>query len=73
VWDQYLAGNVLGIRRYCETDVLNTYLIYLQFEFMRAQLTHARHVEELERVKALLRESHEPHCAEFLRAWEGQA
>jgi 3'-5' exonuclease len=73
VWDQYLAGNVLGIRRYCETDVLNTYLIYLQFEFMRGQLTHARHLEELEKVKALLRESHEPHCAEFLRAWEGQA
>jgi 3'-5' exonuclease len=70
VWDEYLAGNAVGIRRYCETDVLNTYLIYLRFELMRGQLTRERHAEELERVKALLRESPEPHCAEFLRAWD---
>jgi 3'-5' exonuclease len=70
VWDEHLAGNDVGIRRYCETDVLNTYLIYLRFELMRGQLTRERHAEELERVKALLRASAEPHCAEFLRAWE---
>jgi predicted PolB exonuclease-like 3'-5' exonuclease len=70
VWDEYLAGNIVGVRRYCETDVLNTYLIYLRFEFMRGQLTAERLAAELERVKALLRASPEPHCAEFLRAWE---
>jgi hypothetical protein len=70
VWDEYLAGNAVGIRRYCETDVLNTYLIYLRFELMRGQLTRERHAEELERVKALLRDSPEPHCAEFLHAWD---
>jgi predicted PolB exonuclease-like 3'-5' exonuclease len=70
VWDQYLAGNGVGIRRYCETDVLNTYLIYLRFEFMRGALTGERHQDELERVKVLLRESAEPHWVEFLRAWE---
>jgi hypothetical protein len=52
--------------------VLNTYLIYLQFEFMRGQLTQVRHAEELERVKTMLRDSPEPHCREFLRAWEAQ-
>lgn len=70
VWDQYLAGNATGVRRYCETDVLNTYLIYLRFELMRGQLTRERHAAELEHVKALLRGSTEPHHAEFLRAWE---
>jgi predicted PolB exonuclease-like 3'-5' exonuclease len=70
VWEQYLAGNALGVRRYCETDVLNTYLIYLRFELMRGELTRARHTAELERVKALLSSSAEPHYAEFLRAWE---
>jgi predicted PolB exonuclease-like 3'-5' exonuclease len=70
VWDEHLAGNDVGIRRYCETDVLNTYLIYLRFELMRGQLTRERHAEELERVKVLLRASSEPHWVEFLRVWE---
>jgi 3'-5' exonuclease len=70
VWDEYLAGNAVGVRRYCETDVLNTYLVYLRFELMRGQLTRERHAAEVERVKALLRASTEPHCTEFLRAWE---
>jgi 3'-5' exonuclease len=35
VWPQYMQGNLAGIRNYCETDVLNTYLVYLRFQFMR--------------------------------------
>jgi len=73
VWDAWLAGNLLGIRRYCETDVLNTYLVYLRFELMRGRFTRERYAEEVERVRALLRASKEPHLAEFLRAWESQA
>lgn len=70
VWDAYLAGNLEGIRRYCETDVLNTYLIYLRFELMRGRLTRERHAEEIERVRAYLRASREPHLAEYLRVWD---
>ena len=73
VWDAYLAGQLDGIRRYCETDVLNTYLIYLRFELMRARLTRDRYAEEVERVRAFLRGSREPHFAEFLQAWEAAA
>ncbi len=73
VWDAYQAGNLIGIRRYCETDVLNTYLVYLRFELLRGRLTRERHAEEIERVKALLRGADEPHFAQFLRAWEGGA
>ena len=68
---QYLAGNALGIRRYCETDVLNT---YLDLSALRA---HARPVDARAprrgaraRQAQLLRDAAEPHCAEFLRAWE---
>jgi 3'-5' exonuclease len=70
VWDAWLAGNLVGIRQYCETDVLNTYLIYLRFQLMRGQFTRERYAEEVERVKALLRAGKEPHHAEFLRIWE---
>ena len=71
VWDAWLAGNLVGIRQYCETDVLNTYLIHMRFEMMRGRITKERYAEELERVKTLLRAGKEPHFAEFLRAWEG--
>jgi predicted PolB exonuclease-like 3'-5' exonuclease len=75
VWDAWLAGNLVGIRQYCETDVLNTYLVYLRFEMMRGRFTRERYAEEVERVKTLLRAgtAKEPHFAEFLRAWETTA
>ncbi|HUN27475.1 MAG TPA: 3'-5' exonuclease [Steroidobacteraceae bacterium] len=69
VWEAFLAGEIVRIRRYCETDVLNTYLIFLRFQLLRGQLTRESHAQELERVRALLAAGTEPHYAEFLRAW----
>jgi predicted PolB exonuclease-like 3'-5' exonuclease len=71
VWDAWQAGDLAGIRHYCETDVLNTWLIYLRFQQLRGQLTRLQHEEELVRVRACLSSSKEPHFAEFLRAWQG--
>ena len=73
VWDAWQAGDVLGIRRYCETDVLNTWLIWLRFAQLRGDLAREAHAAEVERVKQLLRASAEPHLGEFLRAWEGRS
>jgi len=73
VWDAWSAGDILRIRRYCETDVLNTYLIYLRFDLMRGRLTPQRYEEEVARVRALLAAGTEPHFGEFLRAWQASA
>ncbi len=73
VWDAYLRGELAEVRRYCETDVLNTYLIYLRFQFMRGRLDRLALEAEFERVRALLRASGEPHHAEFLRSWDALA
>jgi 3'-5' exonuclease len=70
VWDAWLQGDRVGIRRYCETDVLNTYLIFLAFQRMRGLLADAAWESECERVRALLRASREPHHAEFLEQWK---
>jgi predicted PolB exonuclease-like 3'-5' exonuclease len=72
VWDAYCRGDLVGIRRYCETDVLNTYLIYLRFQLMRGHFTPEEHAQEVERVKVLLGAGKEPHHTEFLKAWENQ-
>jgi 3'-5' exonuclease len=70
VWEAYRAGELLAIRHYCETDVLNTYLIYLRFQFLRARLDGAGLAAEIERVRVLLRSSGEAHHKQFLEAWE---
>jgi len=69
VWDAYQRGDLVDIRRYCETDVLNTYLIYLRFERLRGRLAPEGYRGELERVRAYLGASTEPHLARFLAAW----
>jgi predicted PolB exonuclease-like 3'-5' exonuclease len=73
VWDAWQQGQIGRIRHYCETDVLNTYLVYLHFELMRGRFTRAVFAQELERVRAFLRTGREAHHAEFLNAWERAA
>jgi predicted PolB exonuclease-like 3'-5' exonuclease len=69
VWSEYLAGNIKGIRDYCETDVLNTYCVYLRFECMRGTLTTKECSYELQRLRHYLaEEKSKPHLQEFLNA-----
>ncbi len=70
VWDAVLAGQLAAVRNYCETDVLNTYLVLLRFELFRGRLDAAAHQQELERLRELLRSSPEAHHRQFLAAWE---
>jgi len=70
VWGHYLDGDIEGIRNYCETDVLNTYLVFLRFEYIRGRLQKTRYEQLLEQVKELLREQEKPHMTEFLEAWD---
>lgn len=68
VWDEYLAGNIRGIRHYCETDVLNTYGVYLKFELMRHMITQTEYIQSIERLKTYLqRENDKPHLQAFLK------
>jgi 3'-5' exonuclease len=69
VWDVFREGGLKRIRDYCETDVLNTYLIYLRFELLRGRLSAAEHVHEVERVRQYLKDSPAAHHQEFLAAW----
>jgi predicted PolB exonuclease-like 3'-5' exonuclease len=69
VWDAHLAGRAEDIRNYCETDVVNTYLVYLRFELMRGRLTHEEHDYEVDVVRQTLRESPREHLQEYAHAW----
>ena len=69
VWDYFRAGKIDEIRAYCETDVLNTYLIYLRWELLRGHLDRAGWERETERVRATLRAEKKAHFEQFLAAW----
>lgn len=70
VWEDYLGGGIERIRNYCETDTLNTYLIFLRFELMRGRLSTERYQNECGRVRKVLVEADKAHLKEFLAAWE---
>ena len=69
VWDRYLAGDLAGIRDYCELDVLNTYLVYLRLELVRGRLDPQGHARECQLVRDTLAGDERPHLQALLRAW----
>ncbi len=73
VWDAWQAGDIVGIRNYCETDVLNTWLIYLRFELLRGRLSRERYHEECELLRDHLRKAAQPHFTEFVGAWRAES
>ncbi|MDF1819952.1 MAG: 3'-5' exonuclease [Alcanivoracaceae bacterium] len=70
VFDEYQAGNLAGIRDYCETDVLNTWLVYLRFQLMRGHLDAVRYDEEVQLLRDYLAAEKRTHFDEFLAAWK---
>ena len=70
VWEAFQQGKLAEIRNYCETDVVNTYLVFARFQLMRGQFTQARYEKECELVRSTLSKSEEPHWIEYLAAWD---
>jgi hypothetical protein len=69
VWGAWQDGRIAEIRNYCETDVLNTYLVYLRWALIRGNLTDSGYQAECERVRAFLHESNREHLQAFEQAW----
>lgn len=72
VLDAYLNGEIESIRNYCETDVLNTYLVYLRFELMRGKLSTGNFTTKTKQLQELLVSSQQSHLEEFLNSWQSK-
>lgn len=72
VTDMYDNNEIEAIRNYCETDVLNTYMVYLRYMQHRGTLSKKHYDEAMDDIKALLeREKNDKkYLAEFEAAWE---
>ncbi|MGC2166289.1 MAG: 3'-5' exonuclease [Gallionella sp.] len=69
VWEAHQQGRLDEIRNYCETDVVNTYLVFMRFQMMRGVLSRASFVKECELVRTELGKLDQAHWREFLAAW----
>lgn len=69
VWDYYQEGKIAEIRNYCETDVLNTYLVYLRFQLINGNMNQDEYQQETELVRSTLAKENKAHFNEFLENW----
>ena len=69
VYGAYLDGRTDEIRRYCETDAMNTYLLWCRFEKMRARLDETGYAREIALARDTVAALDEPHWREYLAAW----
>lgn len=60
-----------GIARYCESDVLNTWLIYLRWIFLKGQISRKQHDDWVLQTKYLLESSEQGQ--DFLQRWQQNA
>jgi predicted PolB exonuclease-like 3'-5' exonuclease len=70
VFEAFQNGQIEAIRNYCETDVMNTWLVYLRFQKMRGTLGEAPYRAEIELARSTIAEQRAPHWQEFLAAWQ---
>jgi len=67
------GGRLAAVRSYCETDVMNTYLVYTRFRLMRGELDAGGYAQEIALVRERLGALDAPHWNEFLGAWDARA
>ncbi len=70
VWNYFLTGKLEAIRNYCETDVLNTYLIYLRFEMIRGKLSSETYRKECDYARECIIKEKKNHFEEFINLWK---
>ena len=68
-----LAGQHEAVRRYCETDVMNTYLIYLRFRLLRGEQAAGEYAKEVSLAREKIAAIGAPHWLEFIAAWDANA
>jgi predicted PolB exonuclease-like 3'-5' exonuclease len=70
VYAAVCAGRLEDVRRYCETDVMNTYLVYQRFRLMRGEVDADGYAAEIALARDKIAASGASHWKEFLAAWD---
>ena len=65
VTDYYLENDIKKIRDYCETDVLNTYFVFLRYQLISNNITQDNYKKLLEEIFNFLDKSDKEHWKDF--------
>ena len=66
VWDFYQQEKLEDIVNYCEADVVNTYLVYLRFQFIRGKLSGTSYDDSLKQLHQVLEQPQYKHLHHFV-------
>ena len=66
VWDLYLEKKIDEVVRYCESDALNTYLIYVQHQLSMGVINEQELNTKKDTLKKFLASQDNPH-SEFIQ------
>lgn len=72
VFDLYLDNKIQEIRDYCETDVLNTYLVYLRYNLFCGKINHTGYNNAINNIIDFLKadDGKRSHFKEFYDCWD---
>ncbi len=68
-WKHYLNGQTKIITNHCEISVLNSYLISLNYEFMRGEIDQASLQKEQQAMRDYLQNSGQNHLITYEKSW----
>jgi len=65
------AGDIQAVRDYCETDVLNTYLVYIRYMLHRGTMNLEGYNRAVADVITMIEQAGpaKPHLQAFMEAW----
>jgi predicted PolB exonuclease-like 3'-5' exonuclease len=66
----FKRGEIEAIRNYCETDVANTYALWLRFQLIRGALMPDAYAREVQALRDYIAAQDAPHWKEFAAAWK---
>jgi predicted PolB exonuclease-like 3'-5' exonuclease len=69
VWPAWQRGEIGAIRDYCETDVANTYLLFLRFQLIRGGLMPDAYAREVAMAREFIASQDAMHWRQFLAGW----
>lgn len=69
VWSAWRDGQADQVRAYCETDVVNTWLVYCRFQLITGALSRQAYLDEVQLVRDHLQTIDAPHWRQYLAAW----
>lgn len=71
VFSMYLNQKQLEIRQYCETDVINTYLLYLRYHLFCGKINISSYNQSINDMLVYIKDNSDehPHFKEFYDSW----